>query len=53
MPISGSGRGAGFSIQVFCYPRQEQYLYGTIEVSQYVTEIRQLKGEQRLLDWNN
>jgi len=26
---------------------------GTIEVSQDVTEIRKLKGEQRLLDWTN
>ncbi len=26
---------------------------GTIEVSQDVTEIRKLKGEQRLLDWKN
>lgn len=33
--------------------RNEQDIYkGTIEVSQDVTEVRSLKGERRLLEWN-
>lgn len=33
--------------------RDESGVYkGTIEVSQDVTEIRQLEGERRLLDWS-
>jgi DUF438 domain-containing protein len=28
------------------------YYQGTLEVSQDLTQIRQLEGEQRLLDWD-
>lgn len=40
-------------IRYFALRNEAGEYKGTIEVSQDVTEIRELKGEQRLLDWNN
>lgn len=44
-------RGRFIHIRYFALRDEERNYKGTIEVSQDVTGIRQLEGEQRLLDW--
>lgn len=46
-------RGRFIQIRYFAIRDEEGSYKGTIEVSQDVTEIRQLQGERRLLDWSN
>lgn len=44
-------RGRFIHIRYFALRNEKNEYKGTIEVSQDVTEIRSLEGEQRLLDW--
>ena len=46
-------RGKFIHIRYFAIRNEHGEYKGTIEASQDVSEIRSLKGEQRLLDWNN
>lgn len=46
-------KGRFIHIRYFVLRDKSGNYKGTIEVSQDVTEIRQLQGERRLLDWNN
>jgi len=46
-------RGRFIHIRYFAVRNQLGEYKGTIEASQDVTEIRSLKGKQRLLDWDN
>ncbi|OFX32647.1 MAG: hypothetical protein A2W90_04330 [Bacteroidetes bacterium GWF2_42_66] len=46
-------KGRFIHIRYFALRDDQGNYRGTIEVSQDVTEIRALQGEQRLLDWNN
>ena len=46
-------RGRFIHIRYFAVRSERGEYKGTIEASQDVTEIRSLKGEQKLLDWNN
>lgn len=45
-------KGRFIHIRYFALRNDKEEYKGTIEVSQDVTEIRNLKGEKRLLDWN-
>jgi DUF438 domain-containing protein len=40
-------------IQYFAVRDQDNNFIGTLEVSQEVSEIMNLKGERRLLDWED
>lgn len=46
-------KGRFIYIRYFALRNEQGEYKGTIEVSQDVTEIRELHGEQRLLDWDN
>jgi DUF438 domain-containing protein len=46
-------KGRFIQIRYFAIRDEEGFYKGTIEVSQDVTEIRQLQGERRLLEWTN
>lgn len=46
-------KGRFIYIRYFAMRNEHDEYRGTIEVSQDVTEIRELQGEQRLLDWDN
>lgn len=46
-------KGRFIYIRYFAMRNEQAEYRGTIEVSQDVTEIRELHGEQRLLDWDN
>jgi len=46
-------KGRFIYIRYFALRNEQGEFKGTIEVSQDVTEIRELQGEQRLLDWDN
>lgn len=46
-------KGRFIHIRYFALMDEQGKYKGTIEVSQDATEIRALKGEQRLLDWEN
>lgn len=46
-------KGRFILIEYYAIHDKEGKYKGTIEVSQDVTEIRKLKGEQRLLDWKD
>ena len=46
-------KGRFIHIRYFVLRNESGEYKGTIEVSQDVTEIRQLQGERRLLDWNS
>jgi len=45
-------KGRFIHIRYFALRNQQGEYMGTIEVSQDVTEIRELKGDKKLLDWN-
>ena len=44
---------SGKTIHIMYYPmfNEEGNYRGTIEVTQDITDIKKLKGDQRLLDW--
>lgn len=46
-------KGEFILIQYFAIRDEQGNYKGVVEVSQEITEIRNLQGEQRLLDWNN
>ena len=46
-------KGKVIHIRYFAVRDHEQKYKGVIEVSQDVTDIKKLEGEQRLLDWNH
>jgi DUF438 domain-containing protein len=45
-------KGRFIYIRYFAVRDTQGYYQGTLEVSQDLTQIRQLEGEQRLLDWD-
>lgn len=46
-------KGEFILIQYFAVRDEQGNYKGVVEVSQEITEIRNLQGEKRLLDWNN
>ena len=46
-------KGRFILIEYYAIRTNDRIYKGTIEVSQDITEIRKLKGEQRLLDWKD
>ena len=44
-------KGEFILIQYFAVRNEQGYYKGVVEVSQEITEIRNIQGEQRLLDW--
>jgi DUF438 domain-containing protein len=46
-------KGEFILIQYFAVRDEQGNYRGVLEVSQEITEIRKLQGENRLLDWKN
>ena len=46
-------KGRMILIQYFALRDAKGHYRGTLEVSQDITEIQQLKGEKRILDWED
>jgi PAS domain S-box-containing protein len=46
-------KGRMIHIRYFAVRSQDRKYLGTVEVTQDVTDIKQLEGEKRLLDWND
>ena len=45
-------KGVFLYITYYAVRNDKNEYIGTLEVSQDVTRVRELKGQQRLLDWN-